>query len=679
MNTLLIVDDNEQNLYMLQVLLSGKGFQVELASNGAEALERARLSPPDMIISDILMPVMDGFSLCRTWKEDERLKNIPFVFYTATYTDPKDEELALSLGADRFIVKPVEPDNFLALLQETWDNYETGKLLTSLQSVEQVDYLKEYNAVLIHKLEDKMLQLEEANRMLKLDIDERKQTEDALRRSEKKYRNLFENLYDIYYSTDNKGIITLLSPSAERFFGYTPDELIGQNIKNLYVNPQRREEFLSSLFKDGYVNDFEAQLKHKNNSVIWVSTNAKILKDEEGNFIGVEGISRDVTDRKELEYKLMQAQKMESIGTLAGGIAHDFNNILSSVFGYTELALDDAKKGTLLHEHLQEVLKAGNRAKDLVKQILTFSRQVEGEQKPIQVKPIVKEALKLLRVSIPTSIDFKTNVQSNSLIIGDPTKIHQVILNLCTNAAHAMDDGGILTVNLSDVELDSEFVSNHSSLKPGPYINLTVTDTGHGIPPGVMERIFDPFFTTKEKGQGTGMGLSVVHGIVHSHGGTIFAYSKPGKGSTFRIYLPTIERRLKPEERAEKPIPRGAERILFIDDEPDIAKVGSKILESLGYNVVTRTSSIEALELFKAQKENFDLVITDMTMPHMTGEKLAEELMQIRFNIPVILCTGFSSRMDEQKALDIGIRSFISKPILKRDIAEAVRRVLDKK
>lgn len=294
------------------------------------------------------------------------------------------------------------------------------------------------------------------------------------------------------------------------------------------------------------------------------------------------------------------------------------------------------------------------------------------------MKPIVNEALKLLRASIPTTIDIQENVQSNSLIIGDSTQIHQILMNLCTNAAHSMEDeAGVLTVNLSDVTLDSESVSNLPDLKPGPYINLTVADTGHGISPDVMEKIFDPFFTTKEKGQGTGMGLSVVHGIVRSHGGNIYVYSESGKGSTFNVYLPAIGRRLKPKEMVERPISIGTERILFIDDEPAIMKLGKKILESLGYDVVVRNSSIEALELFKEKKDHFDLVITDMTMPHMTGEKLAEKLLQIRPDMPVILCTGFSSMINEQKALDMGIRAFISKPILKREIAEVIRQVLD--
>ena len=513
------------------------------------------------------------------------------------------------------------------------------------------------------------------------DIAERKQTEEALRESESKFRNLFDLSPQAIALTGVKsGRLIDINNKFCELTKYSKEEILGLTTTELgFYHEADRSKLLKELQTLGEVNGLEMDFMAKDNSILHTLMFARIIRTTGEPFILT--IFHNVTEEKLLQSQLQQAHKMEAIGTLAGGIAHDFNNILSSVIGYTELALEDTKRETLQHENLREVLKAGSRAKDLVKQILTFSRQAEQEQKPIQVKPIVKEALKLLRASIPNTIDIKDNVQSNSLVIGDSTQIHQILMNLCTNAAHAMEDDeeGLLTVSLSDVKLDPGFISNHPDLKPGPHINLTVTDTGHGISSNVMEKIFDPFFTTKEKGKGTGMGLSVVHGIVRSHGGDIYIYSEPGIGSTFKIYLPAIERGLEREDRIEKPIPFGTERILFIDDEPAIVNIGKQILESLGYNVSVRTSSIEALELFKEKKDRFDLVITDMTMPHMTGEKLVEELMRIRLNIPVILCTGFSSRIDGQKALGMGIRAFISKPFLKREIAEAVRKVLDEK
>ncbi len=549
--------------------------------------------------------------------------------------------------------------------------------------------LRKHYSSLDMQVKERTKELEGKNEQLKQEIDERKRAEKALRESETRFKELFKSIHSgvaVYEAAEDGAdfVFKDFNRTAEKIEGRKKEELIGKSV--LKVFPGVREFGLFDVFqrvwKSGQPEHYPVKLYQDARIVGWREN--FVYKLPSGEIVAVYTDETEhkqaEEERKNLEVQLHQSQKMESIGTLAGGIAHDFNNILSSVIGYTELALDDAKRETLQHENLREVLIAGSRAKDLVKQILTFSRQVDQEKKPIQVKPIVKEALKLLRASMPTSIDIKENVQSNSLVIGDSTQIHQVLMNLCTNAAHAMEDNGeLLTVSLSDVELDSEFVSNHPNLKPGPYINLTVTDTGHGISHDVMEKMFDPFFTTKEKGEGTGMGLSVVHGIVRSHGGDIYVYSDPGKGSTFRVYLPAIESRLKPEERVERPIPTGTERILFIDDEPAIMKMGKRTLELLGYDVTTRTSSLEALELFKEKKDRFDLVITDMTMPHMTGEKLAEELMQIRFDIPVILCTGFSSMIDEQKALGMGIRSFISKPFLKREIAETIRKVLDEK
>jgi nitrogen-specific signal transduction histidine kinase/ActR/RegA family two-component response regulator len=389
-------------------------------------------------------------------------------------------------------------------------------------------------------------------------------------------------------------------------------------------------------------------------------------------------VNRDVTQEKVLEAQLQQAHRMQSIGTLAGGIAHDFNNILSAIIGYTELTVDYLEKGSLPYDNLLEVLEAGNRAKDLINQILTFSRQSDQDLKPLQLKLIVNDALKLIRATLPSSIAIRTNLKSDAAIFGDQIKIHQILMNLCTNASHAMQEkGGVMSVSLSEVEIDTGFIVKHFDIKPGSYLKLSVSDTGHGMPPSLMEHIFDPFFTTKEKGQGTGMGLSVVHGIVKSHNGTIHAYSEPGEGSTFNVYLPVIERQLEQKIRAEKPIPTGTEHILFVDDEESLINMGKQLLISLGYTVTSRINSLEALELFKSRPNAFDLVITDLTMPNMAGDELASKIMAVRPDIPVILCTGFSTRITEEKAKSMGIKAFIMKPLIKKDIAETLRKALD--
>jgi PAS domain S-box-containing protein len=393
---------------------------------------------------------------------------------------------------------------------------------------------------------------------------------------------------------------------------------------------------------------------------------------------------RQEEGKKKLENQLRQAQKMEAIGTLAGGIAHDFNNILGAIIGYVEIASLQVPEDNKAKESLKGVLKAGHRAKNLVKQILTFSRNSEQERIPMQISPIVKEAIKLLRSSLPTTIEIRQNIESDTGIMeADPTQIHQILMNLCTNAAHAMrEEGGILEVGIRNVEVGSwDSESGHLDMTPGPYLLLTVSDTGEGMTPEVMARIFDPYFTTKEKGVGTGLGLAVVHGIVNIYGGTIRAYSEPGKGTTFHVYLPRIEEAKEMAEDVSRPgvIPTGQEHVLFIDDELVLVEIGKQMLERLGYEVTIRTSSIEALELFRAKPDQFDLVITDMTMPNMTGDKLSRELMQIRPDIPIIICTGYSELISEEKAKGIGIRAFAMKPLVMADLGKTVRNVLDNK
>lgn len=376
--------------------------------------------------------------------------------------------------------------------------------------------------------------------------------------------------------------------------------------------------------------------------------------------------------------QLVQAQKMEAIGTLAGGIAHDFNNILTAIIGYTELAREEVPEGSRVQANLQEVLKAGMRAKDLVQQILMFSRQSTQEQKPLQMDSIVEEGLKLLRASIPTTIEIRPNIQREcGTVLGDPTQIYQVLMNLCANAAHAMrEKGGVLEVSLMNVDIDAA-LAQHPDLKSGPYVRLTVSDTGHGMDRAVMERIFDPYFTTKEPGEGTGMGLAVVHGAVKSHGGAIAVDSEPGKGTTFHVYFPRMERGGAPEAEAAASIPTGSERILFVDDEKALVDMIKQMIESLGYKVAGRTSSIEALEAFRAQPDKFDLVITDQTMPNMTGEMLARKLLRIRPDIPIILCTGYSESITKEKVKAMGIRELIMKPVVRSELARIIRDVLD--
>ena len=382
-----------------------------------------------------------------------------------------------------------------------------------------------------------------------------------------------------------------------------------------------------------------------------------------------------------LEERLRHSQKMEAIGTLAGGIAHDFNNILSGLLGYAELIGLETRPGSSISKNLEELLKVGVRAKDLVKQILAFSRRTLQEKKPILVEPLVQEAVKLLRSSLPTTIEIRLDIKEDPGIIeADPTQIHQVLLNLGTNSFHAMEEtGGLLTIGLAPIHLDSYAAGQHADLQQGPYVRLTVSDTGLGMTPEIMNRIFDPYFTTKEAGKGTGLGLAVVHGIVQSHGGAIKVYSEAGKGTTFHVYLPRIKASGGEPLVGidEEPLPHGkGEHILLIDDEQTLVEIGNQMLEHLGYQVSVRTSSIEALGLFSSQPGRFHLVITDLTMPNMTGEKLAGEILRIRPDLPIILCTGFSEHVTEGKAKALGIREFLMKPLTLKDLARALRRNL---
>jgi len=633
------------------------------------------------------------------------------------------------------------------------------------------------------------------------DITDRKQAEEALRSSEEKYRNIFENAVEGFFQSTPEGRFITVNPAFAKMFGYASQEDLISFISDIgeqyYVNPEDRRLYMQLLEKNGSVKHFEYQALCKDGSQIWVSDSTRAIYDPTGKVTRYEGnvnnitgrkqaeealkdsetkyrsmmeamkdpiyicspdyrveymnpamikrtgrdatgehcfnalhdfndkcpwcihhiiqqsefcetdivspkdnrayhvshspivhedgsiskmtIYRDTTDFKKMETQLRQAQKMEAIGTLAGGIAHDFNNILFPMFGYLEMILEDMPQDNPQRRLVQEVFSGAKRARDLVKQILAFSRQKDHDMKPVKVHPIVKEALDLIKSSLPSTIKTTRNIQQDcGLIFADSTQIHQIVMNLCTNAYHAMEEtGGKLTVHLKEVELTAEDLKD-TAMVPGKHVCLTVADTGPGMEQSIIDRIFDPYFTTKEKGKGTGLGLAVVDGIIKSHGGRISISSEPEKGTEFKVYLPVI----KPQERAKSidndlPIQKGNEYILLVDDQKLIVDMERKMLERLGYHVTTRTSSPDALQAFRAQPDKFDVVITDMTMPNMTGGKLTEEMIKIRSDIPVILCTGFSEMMSKEKAAALGIKGFLMKPVVLKDLSRTIREVLD--
>jgi PAS domain S-box-containing protein len=551
-----------------------------------------------------------------------------------------------------------------------------------LQS-DELDAFDESDVMVIETLADQVaVAIENAKlfRSVQQELSQRKQIERELKKSEERYREYFEENISGTYISSPEGQLIACNKEYMRIFNLEDiQQGLGIPISSFYKDPNDRVKFLNLLKKEKRVTGYAPNLKKIDGTPIHLIENASGVFDENGNLKHIRGFLLDVTKQKKLETLLQQAQKMESIGTLAGGIAHDFNNILSPIVGHTEMMLEDVPEDSPFRNGLNQIYTGALRARDLVKQILTFSRQDTNELMLMKLQPIIKEALKLIRSTIPTTIDIKQYIKNDCGVIkADPTQIHQIVMNLATNSYHAMQDtGGELKVSLKEVELGKLDLIN-PDMTPGVYACLTVADTGIGMDKVLTEKIFDPFFTTKAIGKGTGMGLSVVHGIVSVMGGYIQVYSKPGKGTQFHVYLP-VEKSLseKQEINSKAEIQGGIEQILLVDDEEVILKMEKRILERLGYQITSRSSSLEALETFRADPDKFDLIITDMAMPNMRGDKLSAELIKIRPDIPLLLCTGFSEAMSEEKATSLGIKGFLMKPIVMKDLAQKIREVLD--
>lgn len=513
-----------------------------------------------------------------------------------------------------------------------------------------------------------------------LDITDRKRMEQSLRESEERFRTIHKASFGGIVIHD-KGIILDCNQGLSEISGYSYDELIGTNGLKL-IAPEWIEEVTRKMMSAAE-EPYEVEGIRKDGTKYPLYLQSKLIPYK-GRTVRV-GEFRDITEQKlakkenvTLQAQLVQSQKMEAIGSLAGGIAHDFNNILFPISGHAEILLTDLGEDSPLRHSINQIYSGAMRAKELVKQILTFSRQESAEVTIIKIQHIVKEALKLIRVGIPSTIEIKQNINNDcGPVKADPTQIHQIIMNLSTNASHAMrDTGGVLNVNLNEIEFDH----TNSKMEPGKYVCLTISDSGVGIETDVVDKIFNPFFTTKKKGEGTGMGLSVVHGIVIGMGGDINVYSEPGKGTEFRVYFPAEEKKFDEKQlKNQMPVIGGNECILLVDDEVDVIELEKQALERLGYTVISRTSSVEAFEAFRFAPEKFDLVISDVAMPKLSGDKLASKILNLRPDIPIILCTGFSETVTPNRAKEMGVRGLLMKPIIINELTRTIRTVLDKK
>ena len=546
----------------------------------------------------------------------------------------------------------------------------------------------------------------------------------ALRESEQRWAATLSSIGDAVIATDDAGNIAFMNAVAENLTGWTFDGASGAHVAEVFriINEHTRVEVESPVvrvLREGMIVGLanHTLLVRKDGREVPIDDSGAPITDAAGGITGVVLVFRDIAERRQaeealqrsheelevrvrertaelqqaydklmqetrererVEGQLRQAQKMEALGTLTGGIAHDFNNMLAAIIGFTEIAMDGTPADSRLQRQLARVLEAGVRGRDLVRQMLTFSRQTEQEKKPLSLDSIVKETAKMLRASIPASISMRVEVKSESCyVFADPVQIQQVVMNLCTNSAHAMrEKGGILDIELSECSV-SPSGGRSQGIKPGLYVKLTVRDTGAGISPEIIGKIFDPFFTTKKPGEGTGLGLSVVDGIVTQHDGYITVASEPGEGSVFTVYLPRVAGIAPTETARGDAVPGGSERVLFVDDEEALVEMGQELLEALGYRVTTRTRSTDALATLKADPTAYDLIITDQTMPDMTGIELAKAVLALRPDMPVILCTGFSHLVDADQARAAGIREFALKPLTKAEIAETIKKVLD--
>ncbi len=664
MKKILLIDDNDHLSTFLAKSLRDAGYDIVSCANGVAAIQTLADYTPDFIFCDYFLPNLNGDKLCRIIRKMGHLRDSHIVLMSAAASELSFDPAAV--GADAFIAK--------------------GSFLDTERHI--LSFLNDVNNRGPHETKPEIIGIDT--------VIPRQITKELLGKNshlQAMLESLLEGLVELYC-----GRIVYANAAAARILGRTQDQLLTLPLAELFegegasrvesliaagpggttgidrIETIHAPESLLSMKKLPFQGDPDTVILLINDITEKVRTE-KALLDYRNN---LEELVRERTaDLKQANEMLQKAQKLEAIGTLAGGIAHEFNNILGAMIGYMELAQLETHPDDLRY-YVDQALHASQRAKDVVSQVLVFSRKKENRRKPIVAAAVVRDAVKMIKTFLPSTIRIAQDMaDKSSLIMADPTQIEQVLMNLCTNAAHAMrDKGGTLEIRLTR-EKSGPAGPRLPDLPDCDYVRLTVGDTGHGIAPDTIDRIFDPFFTTKGPREGTGLGLSVVYGIVRDHGGAIDVASDVGKGTVFNVLLPVIESAERAKEEAPESIPGGHEHILFIDDEEFILEVETARLSSLGYRVTARKNSDEALELFRARPDEFDLVITDMTMPNIRGDNLAKEMLKIRSDIPVILCTGYSDMISEDQAKALGVRQFIMKPIYKKDLARVIRKALD--
>ncbi len=624
---ILIVDDKENNLVALEITLEETGAEFVRASSGNDALRMMLRTDFALAILDVQMPEMDGYELAQLIRSREQTKHLPIIFVSAVFSDDFHIFKGYDSGAVDFIAKPFEP-----------------KILINKVQV----FLELYN------------QKKKSQQIAEL------------------YEKTFNAITDVVMILDESMGILQVNKSGCSLLGLAEEEIVGKYCYEIFHGSEMPCPDCRITDHNQKIHSCTWEIYHEKLDSHFLLSSSPLIYGEEEALLTVY-VARDISEQKKIKEQLLQSEKLEAIGTLAGGIAHDFNNILSAVLGYTELSLLENALPPVLEENLYSIKKAGERAKELVFQILTFSRKSYIKRSPILIVPILKEVMKLLRATIPTTVEIKSIITADQeKILADPIEIHQIIMNICTNSFQAMEDEqGVIEISLLPVTVDDAIARSKGDLQPGDYLCLKISDTGKGIEKELQSRIFDPFFTTKEKEQGTGMGLSVVHGIISHCGGAITVESEPDKGAVFEIFLPVIqqtEEETTPEVSIN-PTP-GSGHILFVDDEPNMALLGERYLEYLGYTAVTAASGTEALALFEKNPAEFTAVITDQTMPGLPGNQLAQKLIQIRPDIPVVLCTGYSTVVSEEKALLAGISAYLLKPISLQTLADTLHKII---